>query len=233
MWLFCLPPDKARKRRGRAAAANVAKWAMPLTVLDHPLASHLLAGLRDRGTPPEQFRRLSRNLTALLVLEATRGMRTREAQVQTPLEVTTQRVLDQSLAAVPVLRAGLGMLEPVFELFPDVAVGYIGLERHEDTAIARSYYSKIPDLTDRYTLCLDPMLATGGSAAQAVSLIKTKGANQIAMVCVVAAPEGIDRFQEAHPEVAIFAAARDASLNARKFIVPGLGDFGDRLFGTQ
>jgi uracil phosphoribosyltransferase len=124
------------------------------------------------------------------------------------------------------------MLEPTVELFPNVAVGYIGLERHEDTAIARSYYSKLPNLEGKFTLCLDPMLATGGSAAQAVSLIKNHGAATIVMVCVVAAPEGLAAFEAAHPDVRVVSAAKDRCLNEQKYIVPGLGDFGDRLYGT-
>lgn len=206
--------------------------AMGLQVLDHPLAGHLLANLRDRDTPPEKFRVLCKGLTTLLVLQATYGLRTRAAKVVTPIEGTDVRLLDQPLAAVPVLRAGLGMLEPVVELFPEVAVGYIGLERHEDTAIARSYYSKLPGLAGKYTLCLDPMLATGGSASQAISLMKTKGADRITMVCVVAAPDGVAKLQHDHPDVPIVTAALDRELNARKYIVPGLGDFGDRLYGT-
>jgi uracil phosphoribosyltransferase len=167
-----------------------------------------------------------------LVLQSTYGIRTRATVIETPLEVTEQRVLDQSLAAVPVLRAGLGMLDPVLDLFPDVSVGYIGLERHEQTAVARSYYSKLPKLTGRYTLCLDPMLATGGSAAQAISLIKDAGAESVVMVSIVATPEGVEKLNLAHPEVDIIAAALDRGLNEQKYIVPGLGDFGDRLYGT-
>jgi uracil phosphoribosyltransferase len=205
---------------------------MPVQVLDHPLANHLLASLRDQNTPPETFRQIAKRLTTLLILQATYRIRTAERAIQTPVAATKGRVLDQQLAVVPVLRAGLGMLEPAVELFPEVAVGYIGLERHEDTAIARSYYSKFPKLAGRYVLCLDPMLATGGSAAQAISLMKTFGAEEITMVCVVAAPEGVAHLQKNHPEVTIVTAAIDECLNDRKYIVPGLGDFGDRLYGT-
>jgi len=205
---------------------------MPLQVLDHPLAGHLLTGLRDKNTPPDRFRQLSRVLTSLLVMESTREIETRSAQVETPIEETTGPVLAQSLAVVPILRAGLGMLEPAVQLFPEVAVGYIGLERHEDTAIARSYYSKLPNLKAKYTLCLDPMLATGGSAAQAISLIKLHEPARVVMVCVVAAPEGVETLERAHPGIHIVAAGLDRALNERKYIVPGLGDFGDRLYGT-
>lgn len=205
---------------------------MPLQVLDHPLAHHLMAGLRDADTPPERFRPLAKRLTTLLVLQATAGLPTETRTIRTPIKETQGRTLAQPLAAVPILRAGLGMLEPVVELFPDVAVGYVGLERHEETAVARSYYSKLPDVRGRYTLCLDPMLATGGSAAQAVGLIRAAGAETVVMVCVVAAPEGVAKFEAAHPGTLIVAAALDESLNDRKYIVPGLGDFGDRLYGT-
>jgi uracil phosphoribosyltransferase len=205
---------------------------MPLHVVDHPLAQHLLAGLRDKSTLPETFRRLSWNLTTMLVLEATRGIKSEERSIVTPIKTTTGRILAEGLAVVPVLRAGLGMLEPVVQLFPDVAVGYIGLERNEDTAIARSYYSKLPNLSNRLTLCVDPMLATGGSASQAVSLIKTHGARKVVMVCVVAAPDGVAKLESAHPEIEIFTAALDEGLNEKRYIVPGLGDYGDRLYGT-
>jgi uracil phosphoribosyltransferase len=205
---------------------------MPLHIVDHPLAQHLLSGLRDKSTPPETFRRLSWTLTTMLVLEATRAIHSEERSISTPIKTTTGQVLAEGLAVVPVLRAGLGMLEPVVQLFPDVAVGYIGLERNESTAIARSYYSKLPDLSNRYTLCVDPMLATGGSAAQAVSLIKGHGAKKVVMVCVVAAPEGVAKLESAHPEIDIYTASLDEGLNEKFYIVPGLGDYGDRLYGT-
>lgn len=205
---------------------------MPLHLVDHPLAQHLLTGLRDKSTEPETFRRLSWNLTTMLVLEATRQIASKESQVETPIKTTTGQVLSEGLAVVPVLRAGLGMLEPVVQLFPDVAVGYIGLERNENTAIARSYYSKLPDLSNRFTLCVDPMLATGGSAAQAVSLIKAHGAKKVVMVCVVAAPEGVKKLEDAHPGIGIYTATLDEGLNEKSYIVPGLGDYGDRLYGT-
>ncbi|CAN5375515.1 uracil phosphoribosyltransferase [soil metagenome] len=205
---------------------------MAVHVLDHPLAGHLLAGLRDQSTPPDQFRHFARLLTQLLAIEATRGIRTQASEVQTPICSTGVRLLDQGLAVVPVLRAGLGMLEPIVQLFPDVSVGYIGLERHHETAIARSYYSKLPDLAGRFCLCVDPMLATGGSAAQAISFMKARGATEVTMVCVVAAPEGVTTLQAAHPDVEIVTGSVDEGLNDAKYIVPGLGDFGDRLYGT-
>lgn len=205
---------------------------MPLRLVAHPMAAHLVATLRDSATPPERFRHATRTLTTLLAIEATRSIGTATKTVQTPIELAEVTVLDQRLALVPVLRAGLGMLEPIVELFPDVTVGYIGLERHETTAIARSYYCKLPNLTEAFALCLDPMLATGGSASQAVSLMKSNGAAQVVMVCVVAAPEGVAKMTSDHPDVDIVCVALDRGLDARKFIVPGLGDFGDRLYGT-
>lgn len=175
---------------------------------------------------------MAKTLTTLLVVEATKAVPTRKQTIETPLESCEVDVLDGGLAVVPVLRAGLGMLEPIVELFPDVAVGYVGLERHHDTAIAHSYYCKLPQLEDRFTLCVDPMLATGGSASQAISLIKAAGAKQVVMVSVVAAPEGVAKLESAHPEIEIFTAALDRGLNEKKYILPGLGDFGDRLYGT-
>ncbi len=206
---------------------------MSVNVVSHPLAQHYLAQLRDVNTPPERFRRISRHLTTILALEATKGAAQVEAEIITPIQPTTAKVLGEGLAAVPILRAGLSMLEPVLELFPDVAVGYVGLERHEDTAVARSYYMKLPGLEGRFCLCLDPMLATGGSAAQAIGQLKKSGAKKVAMVCVIASPEGIAHLQHQHPDVEITTASVDERLNDKKYIVPGLGDFGDRLYGTM
>lgn len=191
-----------------------------------------MAGLRDRDTAPAEFRRHARILTSLLVLRATGDLRTERVAISTPVADTTGERLAEGLAAVPVLRAGLAMLEPVVELFPDVAVGYVGLERDEETAQARRYYLKLPKLTGRLTLVLDPMLATGGSAAQAVAFAKANGAERVVMVAVVAAPEGLARLGEAHPDVDIVVAAVDDGLNDKAYIVPGVGDFGDRLYGT-
>ena len=206
---------------------------MPLHVVDHPLAKHLVRGLRDATTPPESFRRMADTLSTILILEATREVRTVADEVETPLETASAERLDQGLAVVPVLRAGLSMLDPALRLFPNVAVGYIGLERSHDTAVAHSYYCKLPQLKGLFTLCCDPMLATGGSAAQAVSLLKSHGATSVVMVSVVAAPEGVAVFEAAHPQVQVFVAALDRGLDDRKYILPGLGDYGDRLYGTE
>jgi uracil phosphoribosyltransferase len=203
-----------------------------VTVVDHALAGHLLAQLRSQETAPPVFRTLAKRLALTLALEAIRDLPTTEIVVRTPLEETTGRVLGD-LVAVPILRAGLGMLEAVTELFPEVAVGYIGLERDEASLEPQSYYRKLPPVQGRHVLVLDPMLATGGSGSAATSAVKEGRPRSIRFVCVVAAPEGIRRMEADHPDVPIFTAAIDRKLNERGYIVPGLGDFGDRLFGTE
>ncbi len=205
---------------------------MPLTVSSHPLVADSLAGLRDSSTGQEEFRVLARKLIALLLYEATADLPVRRGTVQTPLKEAPAIYVAREVVAIPVLRAGLGLLGPVLELLPRVSVGYIGLERDEETAVARIYYQKLPKLEGKVPLLLDPMLATGGSAAQALDLIKAAGGRDTRMVCVVAAPEGVKVLEDRHPEVHIYTAALDEGLNDRAFIVPGLGDFGDRLFGT-
>lgn len=203
-----------------------------LTVVDHPLAGHLLADLRDVRTEPERFRHLARRLATVLVLEATRELSVVETTVDTPLTAAPARILSPNVVAVPILRAGLGLLDAVTDLLPDVSVGYAGLERDEGTLRPSSYYLKVPDLVGRPVLLLDPMLATGGSASFACTLLKERGATDIRLVCVVAAPEGVARLDREHPDVRVFTASLDEGLNEIGYIVPGLGDFGDRLFGT-
>jgi len=205
---------------------------LPLTVSSHPLVADSLAGLRDRSTDHEEFRVLARKLIALLLYEATADLPVRHATVQTPLKEAPATYVEREVVAIPVLRAGLGLLGPVLELLPRVSVGYIGLERDEETAVARIYYQKLPKLAGKVPLLLDPMLATGGSAAQALDMIKSAGGRDPRMICVVAAPEGVKVLEDRHPEVHIYTAALDDGLNDKAFIVPGLGDFGDRLFGT-
>lgn len=205
---------------------------MPLHVLPHPLGAHVLTHLRDKTTKPALFRTLSYQIALLLALEATRDLATEEKPIETPLEPVTGRVLAKPLVVVPILRAGLGMLQPFHDIFPDVSVGYVGLERDHATAVARSYYCKLPPLAGTRVIIVDPMLATGGSAAQAVTVVKAAGGTEIVFVCIVAAPEGVAAMHRAHPEVPIHAGALDRALNARKYILPGLGDFGDRLYGT-
>ena len=205
---------------------------MGLTVVDHPLAGHLLSALRDRATSPPVFRSLTRRLTLALVLEATRDLPTEPRSVRTPLEEAEGSRLAPSLVAIPILRAGLGMLEAVTDTFPNVSVGYIGLERDDRTLQPTSYYEKLPALEGKPVLLLDPMLATGGSAVRAAVSIKSGGPSSLRMVCIVAAPEGVRAMRESHPDVDIYAAALDRQLDENGYILPGLGDFGDRLYGT-
>jgi uracil phosphoribosyltransferase len=186
--------------------------AVPVHVVDHPLVHDALTTLRDASTPPELFRRMAVRISLLLAAEATRDMPSTTTPVQTPLGPAPGRRVDGGVVVVPVLRAGLGMLDAVLELIPSARVGHIGLQRDEMTAVASQYYSKLPaDLSGAYVLMIDPMLATGGSAV---------------------APEGIALVEQRHPETSIYTPAIDQGLNAHKFIVPGLGDFGDRLYGT-
>lgn len=205
---------------------------MPLHVLTHPLADHVLTHLRDKTTKPALFRTLSYQISLLLALEATRDLPLVQKAIETPLEPFTGRVLAKPLAIVPILRAGLGMVQPFTDTFPDISVGYVGLERDHTTAIARSYYCKLPPLDGKRVLVVDPMLATGGSAAQAIDVVKAAGAKDVSFVCIVASPDGVAVVQKAHPEIPIHAGALDRALNDRKYILPGLGDFGDRLYGT-
>lgn len=205
---------------------------MSLSILQHPLAGHLLTELRNKETLPDRFRHITRQLTILLALEATKDIASKAIDVETPLETTKGSEISQGIVVVPILRAGLGMSEAVASLFPDVSVGYIGLERDEKTAVASSYYCKLPRLDGKCILCVDPMLATGGSASQALALIKEKGGKNISLVSVVSTPPGVQRIEHDHPDVQIVTAALDRGLNEKCYIVPGLGDFGDRLYGT-
>jgi uracil phosphoribosyltransferase len=206
---------------------------MAVHMLRHPLAEHILTHLRDKTTKPVLFRNLSYQLSLLLALEATRDLGTVEKTIETPLQKTTGRVLARPLVVVPILRAGLGMLQPFQDIFPDISVGYVGLERDHETAVARSYYCKLPPVHDTRTIVVDAMLATGGSAAQALSVVKEHGATDVRLVCIIGAPEGVETVTKAHPEVPIILGVLDEALDSRKYIVPGLGDFGDRLYGTH
>jgi uracil phosphoribosyltransferase len=203
-----------------------------LHLLNHPLCSHIVTHLRDRTTNPVTFRTLTYQISVMLAIEATRQLPTRPSFIETPLESHEGRVLAQVLVIVPILRAGIGMVQPFTDLFPDVQVGYVGLERNHETAIARNYYHKLPSLEQKQVLLLDPMLATGGSAVQAIQLLKVSGAQNCAIACVVAAPEGIKAVEAIDEQIDIYAAALDRELNDKKYILQGLGDFGDRLYGT-
>ena len=206
---------------------------MPLHIVEHPLVHDALATLRDASTPPELFRRMAVRISLLLAAEATRDIPAAPVSVDTPLGPASGKRLAGGVVVVPVLRAGLGMLDAVLELVPTARVGHIGLQRDEATAIASRYYSKLPpNLSNSHVLMIDPMLATGGSAAAAIDLLKAAGARNIRMICIVSAPEGVSLLERAHPDVAVFTPVVDKELNVHKFIVPGLGDFGDRLYGT-
>jgi uracil phosphoribosyltransferase len=201
-------------------------------VISHPLASHVLTHLRDQSTHPATFRTLSYQIGLLLALEATRDLPVEAKAIETPLESMESPVLGQGLVVVPILRAGLGMLQPYTDLFPEVSVGYVGLERDHATAVAHSYYCKLPPMEGRRVLCVDPMLATGGSAAQALTVLKENGAQDLHLVTIVSAPEGVAAIEAQHPDVPIITAAIDRQLNDKSYILPGLGDYGDRLYGT-
>ena len=206
---------------------------MPTHVLDHPLAAHILTHLRDKTTKPATFRTLAYQLSLLLAVEATSDVETEDKMIETPLESMQSRVLARvPLVVVPILRAGLGMVQPFTDLFPDVSVGYVGLERDHETARPRSYYCKLPPLEGRHVFVVDPMLATGGSAVQALTVVKQHGATDTRLACIVSAPEGVAEVEKYHPGTIIHTAALDRALSARKYILPGLGDFGDRLYGT-
>lgn len=199
----------------------------------HPVVQDALASLRDQATPAADFRRLTHQLSLILAMEATRTLPVAGVRVQTPLETAQGEVLDGEVVVVPVLRAGLGMVEAVIELVPRARVGHIGLQRDEATALASRYYARLPaQVAGSTALIVDPMLATGGSAVSAIDLLRQAGATDIRLVCIVAAPEGMAAVESRHPAVPIYTAAIDRQLDARKFILPGLGDFGDRLYGT-
>src|SRR5688500_17210053 len=205
-----------------------------LKLVDHPLVQDALAELRDARTAPPAFRRAANRNSVLLAAEALRDVPVSSAVVTTPLGPADGRVVKTDVVVVPVLRAGLGMLDAVLELLPSARVGHIGLQRDEATAIASRYYSKLPsDLRDSYVLMIDPMLATGGSAVAAIDMMKAAGARTIRMICIVAAPDGVALVETRHPDVPVYTPVVDSHLDAHKYIVPGLGDFGDRLYGTQ
>ncbi len=201
----------------------------------HPLVAHKLGLLRDVNTDTEMFRRLVNELTLLLSYEATKEMGLEEIEVETPLQRTTaHRIPGKKVAVCPILRAGMGMLDGVLSLIPVARVGFIGLYRNEETLEPVEYYVKLPaDIAERDVLLLDPMLATGNSTVHAVDVLKRAGASQISLISLIAAPEGIERLAGTHPDVHVFVAAIDSHLNEHGYIVPGLGDAGDRLYGTK
>jgi uracil phosphoribosyltransferase len=206
---------------------------MTIELSKHPLVQHHLTILRDIKTGAPAFRRACSGMTQVLVAEAAKFLKMNLLPVQTPLEAMEGSQIAGSVVFVPILRAGLGMLDDAMATIPNSSVGYIGLERNELTAVASCYYAKIPELdAQSQVFVLDPMLATGGSAVQCVEQLKQCGASQVSMICIIAAPEGIECLRAAHPDVSIVAGKIDRQLNAQKYILPGLGDFGDRLFNT-
>jgi uracil phosphoribosyltransferase len=207
---------------------------VPVHLVTHPLVHDALAILRDEKTAPELFRRMAVRISLLLAAEATRDLPSNAVTVSTPIGPAPGVRVAGDVVVVPVLRAGLGMLDAVLELIPSARVGHIGLQRDEMTAVASRYYSKLPLTLDRsFVLMIDPMLATGGSAVAALDMLRDAGARQVRVICIVSAPEGIAYVERHHPDVHIFTPVIDQGLNDHKFIVPGLGDFGDRLYGTQ
>ena len=204
-------------------------------VADHPLVKHKISHLRDKNTGTKEFKELVSEIATLLCYEATRDLPTEKVEIETPLTVTSQPVLaGRKLALVPILRAGLGMVDGMLTLLPAAKIGHIGLFRNEETLEPVEYYCKLPaDINEREVIVLDPMLATGRSAVDAISLIKKRGAKHIKFICIIAAPQGVEKLQKAHPDVDIYIGQMDECLNEHGYIVPGLGDAGDRIFGTK
>ncbi|PRX35769.1 uracil phosphoribosyltransferase [Orenia metallireducens] len=204
-------------------------------IIDHPLIQHKLTHLRKEETGPKEFRELANEIATLMAYEVTRDLPLEDVKIKTPVMETTAKVIaGKKLAVVPILRAGLGMVDGMFNLIPAAKVGHIGLYRDPETLEPVEYYCKMPtDIESRELIVVDPMLATGGSAAAAIQFVKDRGAESIKFMCLVAAPEGVKKLQEAHPDVEIYTAALDDRLNDHAYIEPGLGDAGDRLFGTK
>ncbi|KPC75759.1 uracil phosphoribosyltransferase [Thermoactinomyces vulgaris] len=204
-------------------------------VFDHPLIQHKLTFIRDKHTGTKEFRELVDEVSALMAYEITRDMPLREVEVETPVAKAKCKVLEgKKLGLVPILRAGLGMVDGILKLIPTAKVGHLGLYRDPETLEPVQYYSKMPsDIGERELIVIDPMLATGGSASAGIRILKEMGAKQIKLMCLIAAPEGVDRVQKDHPDVDIYVAAIDEKLDEKSYIIPGLGDAGDRLFGTK
>lgn len=204
-----------------------------LHVMNHPLIVHKVSILRNKDTTVKEFRELINEIALLMGYEATKDLKLTEIDVETPLTVTKGSIVEKQVALVPILRAGLGMVDALMSLIPAAKVGHIGLYRDHDTLEPVEYYCKLPtDIDERQVLVLDPMLATGGSASAAIGFIKNRGAKKIKLMCIIAAPEGVEEIKKNHPDVDIFVAALDERLNENGYIMPGLGDAGDRLFGT-
>ena len=204
-------------------------------ILDHPLIRHKLAIIRDKNTNTKQFREIIGELATLMAYESFKDVPTQEITVETPLETTTQTVVkENSIAIVPILRAGLGMVDGILSLFPAAKVGHIGLYRDEETLEPQEYYCKLPsNIEEKVVMVVDPMLATGGSACDAIKMLKKRNCKKIKLMSIIAAPEGVSKVADAHPDVEIFVSTLDRCLNEHGYILPGLGDAGDRIFGTK
>lgn len=204
-------------------------------ILDHPLIRHKLAIIRNKDTDTKQFREIIKELATLLAYESFKEVPTTEVEVETPLERTTQTVIkENSIAIVPILRAGLGMVDGILTLFPAAKVGHIGLYRNEETLEPQEYYCKLPvGIEDKTVMVVDPMLATGGSACDAIKLLKNRGCKTIKLLSIIAAPQGVEKVAETHPDVEVYVSTLDRCLNQNGYILPGLGDAGDRIFGTK
>ena len=203
-------------------------------LIEHPVVQHKLAIIRDVETGHKRFRELATEITEFICYEALQNVRTKEIEVQTPVGIAKCHKIDTDLVVIPILRAGVGMLEGILELIPTARVGFVGLYRDEETKLPVTYYERYPPQIKGGTcIIIDPMIATGGSTAAAIDQLKEHGADNIVVICIVTCPEGIQLVEEAHPDVPIYAAAIDTELNDKKYIVPGLGDAGDRLFGTS
>lgn len=202
-------------------------------VMSHPLITHKLSIMRDKNTTVKDFRECAHEVALLIGYEATKDLKLEDYEIETPITKTTGKRIEKQVAVVPILRAGLGMVDAIMNLIPAAKIGHIGLYRNEETLEPVEYYCKLPiDIEQRQVLVVDPMLATGGSAVAAINFIKKRGAKNIKFVCIIAAPEGVEILRKAHPDVEIFCGALDEKLNEKGYIVPGLGDAGDRLFGT-
>ncbi len=206
-----------------------------VTVMDHPLIQHKIGIMRDKNTSTKEFRALVAEIAMLIYYEASRNLPLADKEIETPLVKTTvKEIAGKKLCVVPILRAGLHMADGILNLTPNAKVGHIGLYRNEETLEPVEYFCKLPsDAADREIFVVDPMLATGGSAIAAIDLLKKRGINKIRFLCLIAAPEGIEKLQEAHPDVNIFVGAKDERLNEKGYILPGLGDAGDRIYGTK
>ena len=204
-------------------------------ILDHPLIQHKLAIIRNKDTDTKQFREIIKELATLMAYESFKDVPTQEITVETPLEVTKQTVVkENSIAIVPILRAGLGMVDGILSLFPAAKVGHIGLYRDEETLEPQEYYCKLPvNIEEKVVMVVDPMLATGGSAVDAISMLKKRGCKNIKLLSIIAAPEGVNKVANAHPDVKVYVSTLDRCLNEHGYILPGLGDAGDRIFGTK